>query len=128
MSNEEGLVTGPDAEIAEAELAFAPMVPHPIEGGTVHFRAKGRCMAAIVVDINAVNPLDPDFVLDLVVFQPRVKRPDDRFVNDARLPGNVRWANDIAHAHLNPGDEGQELTWHWPGQGCIPMLNVSIGG
>lgn len=109
------------------ELQFREMVPHPVEGGTVHFRAKGRCMAAIVVAITAANPLDPDFVLDLVVFQPRERR-HDRFVDNRTLPGTVRWANDIEHEHLNPGEEGVEKTWHWPGQGCIPALEVRFDG
>lgn len=123
MTSDPGLTIGPDTDGQEGEQAPQEFVAHPIEGAVVHFRGKGRCMAATVVDILADNPLDPDFKLDLVVFQPRA-RINDRFVKDSTVPGQMRWANEIPYAPFNPGDPGDELTWHWPGQACVPTVTI----
>jgi hypothetical protein len=101
------------------EEPMRAFVPHPIEGSTVHFRGKGRCMAAIVVDVIALDPMDPDFTVDLAVFQPRQKR-NDRFINNATLPGVLRWVNECSHAPLDPHGEATEMSWHYPGAGCLP--------
>jgi len=113
------LATG---ELQDAVLK--PMVPRPIEVSPVHFFGKGRCNAAFVVDVISDDPLSPEFTIDLVFFAPRERR-NDRFVNDASIPGTTRWANEVAYA---PRKEKKELTWHYPGRECLPEAVLELTG
>jgi hypothetical protein len=94
------------------------MTPRPIEVSPVHFRIQDRCMGAFVVDVIAEDPLDPEFLLDLVVMQPR-RRVKDRFVDNGSTPGVWRWVNNVTHA---PVTEKAEKTWHYPGRDCLPEV------
>lgn len=110
--------------LAAGDAPPAPMVPHPIEGCTVHFRAHDRCHAALVIDILGENPLDPDFLVDLVFWVPRERRKD-RFVDNRSIPGTQRFANDTEYA---PVEENKNLTWHYPTRGCLPEVVLDVAG
>jgi hypothetical protein len=110
--------------LADAPPRTAPV--RPIEAAAVHFRAHGRCYAAMVVDVISQDPLDPDFRVDLVVFAPRDRSRKDRFVSNSTLPGSVRWANNLGFALPEQhGDAWQDLTWHFPARQCLPEVVLS---
>ena len=117
MSTED---TPPHLVMQDGELRAA--IPRPIEAAAVHFRAQGRCFAAMVVEVIAEDPLSPDFVVDLVVFQPRDRRRSDRFSNASAMPGHVRWANALTAALPALDGSWQEMTWHYPGRQCLPEV------
>jgi len=54
-----------------------------------------------------------------VIFQPPVKNSNDKFQKANTRPGSVRWANNMQHA---PVEENTQLTWHYPGTGCLPKV------
>lgn len=103
-------------------LVNAP-VPSPIEVSAIHVRAKGRCMAALVVNVNTEDPLGAVFTVDAVVFQPPVKGGNTKFEKANTRPGSVRWANNLTHA-LVPED--RDLTWHYPGRDCLPAVVLDM--
>jgi hypothetical protein len=110
----------------EPPMQSAPV--RPIEAAAVHFRGHGRCYAAMVVDVVAEDPLDPDFTVDLVVFQPRDRSRTDRFTKASTLPGHVRWANDLKQAMpAQRGEPWPDTTWHFPGALCLPEVVLSQG-
>lgn len=97
----------------------------PIEAAAVHMRLHNRCYAALVIDVIAEDPLDPDFTVDLVVFQPRDRSRNDRFVNADTLTGHVRWANALPYALPGNREAIQvwpEKTWHFPSRYCLPEI------
>lgn len=97
-------------------------VPRPMESSAVHFRAHGRCYAALVVDVIADSPLSPEFQVDLVVFAPRNRQQADKFTRVSSLPGTTRWANNLAHADRQPDGSWTETTWHYASARCIPEV------
>jgi hypothetical protein len=109
------------------EQPMTPAVPRPIEVSNVHFRAHGRCYAAIVVDVIADDPLSPDFLIDAVVFSPRDRsRKKDRFSNASAMPGQTRWANNLSYALPDEATgTWKETTWHYPGRQCLPEVVLS---
>jgi hypothetical protein len=101
-------------------LAGAP-VARPIEGGIVHVRTPGRCLAAIVVNVDAEDPLSAVFTVDAVVFQPPQKGQTNRWEKANTRPGSVRWANNMQHADVT---EDKPLTWHYVTQDCLPATVI----
>jgi len=119
----------PPFEDVPPHLANQPMqaaIPRPIEAAAVHFRSHDRCLAAMVVGVNAEDPMSPVFTLDLVVFVPaKATRKADRFTDLNRLPGIVRWANNVSHALPDPHDPERvwpSTTWHYAGRDCLPEV------
>lgn len=106
----------------EVEQPMQAMIPRPIEASAVHFRAHGRCYAAMVVDVDSDDPLSPEFTVDLVVFAPRDKQRKDRFTDVGRLPGSTRWANGLIAALPDENGDWAETTWHFPGHHCLPRV------
>lgn len=105
--------------LADRPVRTAPV--RPIEAAAVHYRAHGRCYAAMVVEVIADHPLDPDFLVDVVVFVPRDRSRTDRFTNTNTLPGSVRWANNLRQVMpAQRGDDWPDTTWHFPGRQCLP--------
>jgi hypothetical protein len=94
-------------------------VSRPIEVSPIHVRIQGRCMAALVVNVDAEDPLSAVFTVDAVVFQPPIKRARDQFERANTRPGNVRWVNNAKHATVA---ENIDLTWHYPGRDCLPEV------
>ncbi|HEX8321610.1 hypothetical protein [Longimicrobium sp.] len=105
-----------------AEPPMAEMVPRPIEVSPIHFRAHGRCYAAFVVDVISEDPMSPEFLVDAVVFAPRDRARKDRFSNASKLPGSVRWANNLHYALPAADGTWQDTTWHYPGRQCLPEV------
>lgn len=100
--------------------AMQEPVPRPIEVSPIHVWAQGRCMAALVVNVDAEDPLSAVFTVDAVIFQPPQKAKRDRFDTRAHArPGQVRWANNMQHA--SPIEQ-TDLTWHYPGRECLPEV------
>jgi hypothetical protein len=97
-------------------------VPSPIEASVIHVRAKDRCMAAMVVNVDSEDPLKAVFSVDAVIFQPPVKG-GGKFEKGNSRPGSVRWANNMVHAY--PGDN-IPLTWHYPGRECLPAVVLDM--
>lgn len=97
-------------------------IMRPIEGVNIHVRAGGRCLAAQVVNVDAEDPLSAVFTVDAVVFQPPVKTKDKWEKANTR-PGSVRWANNMKHA---PPADDKPLTWHYPGQECLPAIVLEM--
>jgi hypothetical protein len=96
-------------------------VPRPMEVSPIHVwisgpnGSAGRCMAAMVVNVDAEDPLSAVFTVDAVVFQPPPKTKRDKFDRSNR-PGVVRWANNLQHALVT---EKSNLTWHYPAKECL---------
>jgi hypothetical protein len=110
----------------EGPVKAAPT--RPIEAAAVHLRMHGRCYAAMVIDVIAEDPLDPDFRVDLVAFQPRDRSRKDRFTNPDTMVGHVRWANNLAYALPDNREAIQvwpERTWHFPSRYCLPEIVLS---
>jgi hypothetical protein len=104
----------------------APQVYRPIEGAGIHVRIvdrsgqNPRCQAAIVVNVDAEDPLSAVFTVDAVVFVPPDKHPRDRFDQRPNTrPGSTRWANNMKYAEVT---ENKPLTWHYPGRNCLPQV------
>lgn len=113
----------PHLMASEEPMQAAPV--RPIEAAAVHLRMHGRCYAAMVIDVIAEDPLDPEFKVDLVAFQPRDRTRRDRFTNPDTLPGHVRWANGLEY--VLPGSREEiavwpEKTWHFPSKFCLPEV------
>lgn len=90
----------------------------PIEGAAIHVRADGRCLAAMVVNVNAEDPLSAVFTVDAVIFMPPIKTKDSWEKANTR-PGSVRWANNMQHA---PVQTNTWLTWHYITKDCLPAV------
>jgi hypothetical protein len=83
----------------------------------------GRCLAAFVVNVDAEDPLSAVFTVDAVIFQPPQKIRDKWEKANTR-PGSVRWANNMQHAEVSA--ENKNLTWHYPGQACLPAVVLEM--
>jgi hypothetical protein len=97
-------------------------VPRPMPVSPIHVRHHEECLAALVVRVNAEDPLGGVFTVDAVIFQAPSKIRDKFSKADTR-PGSVRWANNMTHAEVS---ENKPLTWHYPGQGCLPPVVMEI--
>lgn len=97
-------------------------VPVPMAVSPIHVRNAETCLAAFVVRVNTEDPLGAVFTVDAVIFQAAPKIRDKWTKSDTR-PGSVRWANNLPHADIA---ENKNLTWHYPGQGCLPPVVMEI--
>jgi hypothetical protein len=94
-------------------------VMRPIEGGVIHVLANGRCNAAIVVNVDAEDPLSAVFTVDAVIFVPPQKGSTSKWEKANTRPGSVRWANNMQHAEVS---ENRQLTWHYVSRDCLPAV------